>query len=530
MPGSALLSVSDKTGIEAFARALQKNGFTIIATGGTRKVLEADGIRTTSVEEITEFPECFSGRVKTLHPKILGGILCDRTNKEHLQEAKRLGITPIDLICVNLYPFESIATKKESTYEELIEQIDIGGVTLLRSAAKNHAHVTVIYDPADYERVLTEVKKHGNTTETLRKELATKAFLRTTAYDACITEILSEGQNRGILLTNGKELRYGENPHQWGKFYEHWGKADEGWAVLQGKPLSYLNLLDADAAWSLVQEFEEPTAACIKHANPSGVASNHKITEAFQRCYDADKLSAFGVIVALNRPCTEDIIEKIIEQKIFVEVIVAPEYEKEALELLQKKPNIRAITMCSAPSCHSEDVPSVGQGYPCPTEGTFRRIHKELMRLTYRSCLGGMLVQNEDTKTVMQNDLQCVTEKKPTEGQITDLLFSWKVAKHAKSNAIVFAKDRATLGIGCGQTSRVDAVHLAARKSGEKSRGAVMASDAFFPFPDSIDEACTHGISAIIQPGGSIRDEEVIARANVCNIAMVFTGVRAFRH
>jgi phosphoribosylaminoimidazolecarboxamide formyltransferase/IMP cyclohydrolase len=323
------------------------------------------------------------------------------------------------------------------------------------------------------------------------------------AYDATITKALSGAEKGGILVRNRMELRYGENPHQQGYYYDLY-EYDRAWKVIQEeKQMSYLNILDADGAWNLVCEYEEPTAACIKHANPSGVASHDDIAEAFQRCYDADRLSAFGVIVALNRPCPAEVIQKIIDQKIFAEVIIAPGYEPEALKLLKKRPKLRAIEM----SCPEEKNP-----------------------MTARSMLGGMLIQEQDTKVLTKDDLTVVTDAKPTDAQIEDLLFTWVVVKNAKSNAIVFAKDKVTTGIGCGQTSRVDSTIIAARRAGDKAKGSVMASDAFFPFADSIEEAAKNGITAIIQPGGSIRDEEVIAKANELGIVMVTTGIRAFRH
>jgi len=503
MPKRALLSVSDKTGIEDFATRLVAQGYEIISTGGTEKVLEETGIAVTAVEDVTQFPECFSGRVKTMHPLILGGILFRRGDAEHEKEVKELQIQPIDLVAINLYPFEETARNPSKTRDELIEQIDIGGPTLLRSAAKNHAHVTVICDPTDYDRVITEIEKDGDTSPALRSDLATKVYLCTAAYDAAIMGALSEAKNSGLLLTNGQELRYGENPHQWGKFYEHYA-CPPGWKVLQEeKQMSYLNILDADGAWNAVCSFEEPTAVFVKHANPSGIASHEEIAEAFQRAYDADRLSAFGVVIALNRLCTEEIARKILDQKMFVEVIIAPSYDGEAINVLKEKPKIRVI------ECSRQ-----------PTEET----------VTFRSALGGMLVQNLDTITITEKDLTPVTDAKPTDEQVRDLLFAWKCVKAAKSNAIVFAKDRTTVGIGSGQTSRVDATWIAGRRAGEKAKGAVMASDAFFPFPDSVEEAAQHGIAAIIQPGGSIRDEKVTAKANELEIAMVLTGVRAFLH
>ena len=513
----ALLSVSDKTGIIEFAQRFTKCGWEILSTGGTQKALKDAGMDVTPVEEVTEFPECFGGRVKTMHPKIVGGILMRRDNPSDLNESKKQGIEPIDLVVVNLYPFEETLKKMKdephpSAGAALVEQIDIGGPALLRSAAKNAAFVTVVCDHADYDRVIVAVEKGGTTLE-LRQELAAKVFACTAAYDALIAETFSDGAFCGVMMQNGTTLRYGENPHQWGKYFDLYG-AERPWRVVQEevkKPMSYLNLLDADAAWNLVQEFSAPTAACIKHANPSGVASNSTIAEAFQRSYDTDKLSAFGVVVALNEPCTAEVIQKIIDQKIFAEVIIATGFDPKAIELLKQKPKIRAIEYLQ-PALR----PDSGQA-TCNLQ-------------LFRSVLGGMLIQNPDTSVVTEKNLTCVTDKKPTKNQIDDLLFAWKVVKHAKSNAIVFAKNLVTVGIGCGQTSRLDSTWIAAKRAGDRAKGAVMASDAFFPFPDSVEEAAKHGIAAIIQPGGSIRDAEVFAKANALGIAMVTTGIRVFRH
>ena len=503
MSKRALLSVSNKSGITEFARALSEIGYEILSTGGTQRALEEAKISVTSVEDVTQFPECFGGRVKTMHPAIMGGVLFRRDNDGDCNEAKKHNIDPIDLVVVNLYPFEETTKDETKTPEELIEQIDIGGPTLLRSAAKNHAHVTVVCDPEDYDRVIEEIKSNGDTSPELRAELAKKVFARTAAYDSVIAASLSGGHNVGLMLTNGIGLRYGENPHQWGKYYDIYGH-DRRWKVLQEeKQMSYLNILDSDGAMNLVCEFEKPTVACIKHANPSGVASHEDIVEAFQRSYDADRLSAFGVIISLNKECPKEVVEKIIEQKIFAEVIIAPSFTEDALELFKQKPKIRVI-QCECP--HSK-----GQ-------------------ITHRSMLGGILVQDSDTKIVTKDDLECVTDAKPTDEQIDDMLFAWKVVKHAKSNAIVFAKDKVSTGIGCGQTSRVDSTVIAARRAGDKAKGSVLASDAFFPFADSVKEAAKNGISAIIQPGGSIRDEEVISKANELKIPMVVTGIRGFRH
>ena len=503
MKKRVLISVSDKSGIEDFARKLTELGYEILSTGGTQRALEEAKISVIPVEDITQFPECFGGRVKTMHPAIMGGVLYRRNNEQDQKEANEHDIRPIDIVVVNLYPFEETAKDKSKSTEELIEQIDIGGPTLLRSAAKNHRNVTVVCDSADYERVISELEADGETSSAFRAELAAKVFARTAAYDGAIAEALSDGQHKGMVLSNGLQLRYGENPHQWGQFFDVHGE-ERKWQVLQEeKQMSYLNILDADGAMNLVCEFSEPAAACIKHANPSGVATHESIAEAFQRSYDADRLSAFGVIIALNHECPKEVVEKILEQKIFAEVLIAPSFTSEALELLKKKPKIRVL-QCK---CSQKD----GQ-------------------VTYRSMLGGILVQDADTKIVTEADLNCVTEVQPTKEQIQDLLFAWKVVKHAKSNAIVFAKDNVTTGIGCGQTSRVDSTVIAAGRAADKAKGSVMASDAFFPFPDSVEEAARNGIAAIIQPGGSIRDAEVIEKANSLCIPMVTTGIRGFRH
>ena len=524
VPRRALLSVSDKTGIVDFAQKLTALGYDIISTGGTKKVLEEAKIPVLSAEDVTHFPECFGGRVKTMHPMIMGGVLFRRDNPDDIKKATELGIQSIDLICVNLYPFEAtvltlmakgngvILPEDRAT---LIEQIDIGGPTLLRSAAKNHASVTVVTDPSDYRTVIDQLEKSGDTTPEFRAELAVKVFERTMAYDSAITKALSGEEKGAIFLTNRSELRYGENPHQRGWFAELYGEG-KPWTVLQEeKKMSYLNILDADGAWNLVQEFSEPTSACIKHANPSGVASAKNITEAFIRSYNADRLSAFGVIIALNKICTAEIIDFIIAEKMFVEILIAPGYEPKALELLKQKPKIRVLAMASHKSHVISHTSKTDEHSRC---------------LTYRTALGGVLIQNNDDSVVTEKDLKCVTTKKPTDDQIRDLLFAWNVVKHAKSNAIVFAKDEVTVGIGCGQTSRVDATWIAAKRAGERAKGAVMASDAFFPFPDSVEEASKHGISAIIQPGGSVKDAEVFAKAEELGIAMVTTSIRVFRH
>jgi phosphoribosylaminoimidazolecarboxamide formyltransferase/IMP cyclohydrolase len=505
------LSVSDKAGLLPFAGVLHDCGYEIVSTGGTFKALEEAGIPAIYVEKITQFPECFGGRVKTMHPLILGGILFKREDVEQVREATELGVTPIDIVVVNLYPFEKafkaagsgeqVAGSDDEERARLVELIDIGGPTMLRSSAKNFTSVTVVCDPADYDRVAKELTDSGNTTPELRRELAGKVFTHTAHYDSLVAEFMTGGTTKGVVMTDGTALRYGENPHQWGKFYSLASSLD--WKQLQGKPLSYLNILDSDAAWRMSSDFSEPTAVLVKHANPSGIASHKLIDEAFQRAYDTDRLSAFGVIISLNRECSTVIAQKILDQKIFVEVILAPSFESGALELLKQKPNIRLLAM--------ENIQL-----------------KE--NIIYRSAFGGMLVQNDDTREIVEADLKCVTKKKPTKAQIKDLLFAWKVVKHAKSNAIVLAKNEMTAGIGCGQTSRVDSTFIALKRAGKNAEGSVLASDAFFPFPDSIIEAAKHGIGAVIQPGGSIRDEEVIRKADELGLAMVITGIRGFRH
>lgn len=502
--------MSDKDGILDFARVLANAGYEIVSTGGTQKVLEDGGISVTHIEQITEFPECLGGRVKTMHPLVMGGILFRRDDRSHVEESEKLGMVPIDIVVVNLYPFKTTIQKLgfhsvdgQPLPAEAIEQIDIGGPTLLRSAAKNAASVTVVCDPDDYHRVGEAIQTSGDTSPELRRELASTAFLHTASYDSLIAETMSGGRVDGITLTGGRKLRYGENPHQWGKFYEIDGSPKQQWKQLQGKELSYLNLLDGDAAWRMVSDFDAPTTVMVKHANPSGIASEKTIEDAFQKAYDTDRLSAFGVIIALNRPCAKTVAEKIIAQKIFVEVILAPTFDTDALALLKNKPNIRLLSM--GDTRFSENI-------------------------VYRSAFGGILAQNDDVRHLTEKDLTCVTAKQPTKKQINDLLFAWKAVKHAKSNAIVLAKDATTVGIGCGQTSRVDSTWIALKRAGDNAKDAVLASDAFFPFPDSLEEAAKHGVTAFIQPGGSIKDAEVFAKANELGVVMVTTGVRAFRH
>lgn len=511
----ALVSVSDKTGLVEFIKELTKFNFEIISTGGTFKTLEAAGIPALKISEITGFPEILDGRVKTLHPAIYAGILARRELPEHVQTLKKLKITPIDFVIVNLYPFEATIARPKVSLEEALENIDIGGPTLIRAAAKNYSSVAVIVNPQRYPEIIAEVKKnHGELSLKTRQKLAEEAFGHTSDYDRVITSYLEnlttgpEKLPQVIKLALNKELslRYGENPHQKAAFYTFTKKFP--WEKLQGKELSFNNLLDLEAARSLVLEFENPAAAIIKHTNPSGVAESADIYQSYQKALAPDPVSAFGGIVALNRSVDEKLAKKLSE--IFLEVIVAPEFSDEAIKILSAKQNLRIIRW---PNRLSE-TGSAGA----------------IENLDFKKITGGFLVQQKETKTETEKDFKNVTTKKPSPEQIEDLIFALKVVKHTKSNAIVVAKNQVTLGIGVGQTSRVKAVEQALKQAGKNAAAAVLASDAFFPFPDSVELAATAGIAAIIQPGGSVKDNEVIEAANKLDIAMVFTGIRHFRH
>ena len=501
----ALISVSDKTGLNEFARQLYKLGIEIVSTGGTARSLREAGIPIVEISDFTGFPEILDGRVKTLHPKVHGGLLYLRGNAEHERQARAHGIQPIDLVVVNLYPFEQTPG---------IENIDIGGPSMLRSAAKNHASVTVVVDPADYPHVLRDIQEHaGNTCEMFRWKLAVKVFETTARYDAAIAGYLhaermkTKGEPAGLpgtlmlSLKKAQDLRYGENPHQRAAFY------GEPFAQLHGKELSYNNILDLTAAAELVAEFDEPTVAIIKHTNPCGVGSATTLLDAWQLAYATDRQAPFGGILAANRPVDVNLAQAIAE--IFNEVIVAPAFEPGALTILQQKKNLRLIRTLDAPRS----------------------------TLQLRSVTGGVLAQERDTRLVSAADIQVVTRREPTKEERHAMLFAWRVVKHVKSNAIVFAHtDTAgtrTLGIGAGQMSRVDASKIAVWKAGEAGlnlAGSVVASDAFFPFADGIVAAAEAGATAAIQPGGSVRDAEVIAAADARRVAMVFTGIRHFRH
>ena len=504
----ALLSVSDKTGIEVLAAGLVKLGVDIISTGGTSKLLQEAGIKHQQVDAITDLPEMLDGRVKTLHPKIHGGILGKRD--KHAAEAAKHQIGWIDLVVVNFYPFSNNVKALDMPWSEVVEYIDIGGPTMVRAAAKNFDWVGVVVDPADYATVLDELQAEQGLAFETRKNMAAKVFALTARYDNMISAYFETraGQDEAcpaqidLTLQKHADLRYGENPHQKACAYAL-GHA-EG-SVLsaeqhQGKPLSYNNILDTEAAWNCVGEFDMPACVIVKHANPCGAACATSINEAYQRAYQADSLSAFGGIVALNQPCTKEIAEAI--TSIFMEVVIAPSYSAEALTLFAAKPNLRILSM--------------------PTN---QRAAWEM-----RFVQGGVLLQERDAHAIQLNDLQIVTTTKPSKEDMNALIFAWRVLKHVKSNGILIAKHDATIGIGAGQVSRIDAVDMAVRKANDHIAESVLASDAFFPFRDSIDRIAKTGIKAIIQPGGSMRDEEVIAACEEHKIAMVFTGKRCFRH
>ncbi|MBP7792697.1 MAG: bifunctional phosphoribosylaminoimidazolecarboxamide formyltransferase/IMP cyclohydrolase [Candidatus Goldbacteria bacterium] len=511
----ALISVSDKKGIVDFARSISEMGVEIISTGGTKKALQEAGIKAIDISDVTGFPEMLDGRVKTLHPVIHGGLLALRDKKEHMETISRHNIKPIDMVVVNLYPFKEVIKKQDISLEEVIENIDIGGPSMIRSAAKNAQSVAVITDVNDYQKVLEEMKNEGIKDETLNY-LRVKAYRTTADYDAYISDylgnrILNETLPERVIISADKkqELRYGENPHQKAAFYvfPDYPEAGPGSAEqLHGKELSFNNIFDMDAALNVVKSFDEPAAVIVKHANPCGVAISSDITDAYVKAYEADSVSAFGGICALNRKCTMGIAEKI--DKMFMEVIIAPDYEEEALNVLKKKKNIRIIKM----------------------EVSKRAEVKSIRAMDIRKVTGGLLVQDMDTMDVTAENLTVKTKLRPTEKQLKDMLFAWKVVKLVKSNAIVVAKDGVTIGIGPGQTNRVGAVDIALKNAGEKAKDAVLASDAYFPFRDNVDVAAAAGIKAIIQPGGSIRDEESIKAADEHGIAMVFTGVRHFKH
>ncbi|MGF1640688.1 MAG: bifunctional phosphoribosylaminoimidazolecarboxamide formyltransferase/IMP cyclohydrolase [Rhodospirillales bacterium] len=515
----ALISVTDKTGLEALARFLAASGVEILSTGGSAKAIRAIGVPVVEVSDHTGFPEIMGGRVKTLQPKIHGGLLAVRGDADHARAMVEHGIAPIDLLVVNLYPFEATVAAG-APFADCIENIDIGGPALIRAAAKNHAFVTVVVDPADYGELIAEMGTGGATSDAFRRRLAAKAYARTGAYDAAIAGwfagVLGEPFPERLVWagTRGQVMRYGENPHQRAAFYRS-GEARPGVATaeqIQGKELSFNNLNDTDAAFELVAEFEPPAVAIIKHANPCGVAVADTLAEAYAKALASDPVSAFGGIIAVNRPLDAATAEAI--AGLFVEVIIAPAVEAEARAVLAAKKNLRVLVAGAVP-----DATAAG--------------------MTLRSLAGGYLLQSRDA-ALTAGEFRVVTRRAPTNAETTDLAFAWRVAKHTKSNAIVFARDGATVGVGAGQMSRVDSARIAAWKaadaavaageSGRRTDGAVVASDAFFPFADGLLAAADAGATAVIQPGGSVRDDEVIAAADERGLAMVFTGMRHFRH
>ncbi|MFN3825265.1 MAG: bifunctional phosphoribosylaminoimidazolecarboxamide formyltransferase/IMP cyclohydrolase [Pseudorhodobacter sp.] len=521
--GRALLSVSDKTGLIDLARALSGRGIELISTGGTASTLRMAGLAVRDVAEVTGFPEMMDGRVKTLHPNVHGGLLALRDDDEHLVAMAAHGIEPIDLLVVNLYPFEATVARG-ADYDTCIENIDIGGPAMIRAAAKNHRFVNVVTDPADYATLLAELARHdGATGLAFRQKLALTAYARTATYDAAVSNWIAGAlkepapRRRAFGGDLAQTLRYGENPHQSAAFYTD-GSNRTGVATAkqwQGKELSYNNINDTDAAFELVAEFAEagPTCAIIKHANPCGVATGNSLLDAYGRAYDCDRTSAFGGIVALNQELDEETAERICE--IFTEVVIAPGATDAARAVFAGKKNLRLLTTDGLP-----DAAARG--------------------LAFRQVAGGFLVQDRDAANVSRADLKVVTKRAPTDAEMADLLFAWTVAKHVKSNAIIYVRDGATVGIGAGQMSRIDSTRIAARKSADMAEamglaaplthGSVVASDAFFPFADGLIAAAEAGATAIIQPGGSMRDDEVIAAADAAGLAMVFTNQRHFRH
>jgi phosphoribosylaminoimidazolecarboxamide formyltransferase/IMP cyclohydrolase len=512
----ALISVSDKTGVASFAKSLAELGWTILSTGGTAEVLRENGVKVTDVADFTGFPEILDGRVKTLHPLIHAGILNIRENESHRQICRQIGINDIDIVAVNLYPFEKTVLRNLSQaaekYDEIIENIDIGGPTLVRSAAKNHLYVTVLVDAGDYEKVLAELKENGETSLETRKLLAAKAFSHTALYDSIISGWLN--RTLGIAFpaeyTIGGRLesamRYGENPHQKAAFYTIPLMTEPGVSTaekLHGKELSYNNIADIHASIELAKEFSAPACIIVKHTNPCGAAVDDDIERAFDLALATDPVSAFGGIVTINRELTPTLAEKL--ASIFLEVIIAPSYSPAALAILKSKKNVRIMRVDFNESYSSE---------------------QDMKKVT-----GGFLLQDRDLhKFTSLSDLNVPTKRRPTEEEIKSLSFAWIVAKHVKSNAIVYVSGTRTVGVGAGQMSRVDSAKIGALKAQNPIKGCVMASDAFFPFRDSVDEAAERGITAIISPGGSVRDEEVIAAADEAGIAMIFTGIRHFRH
>ncbi|WHH58188.1 bifunctional phosphoribosylaminoimidazolecarboxamide formyltransferase/IMP cyclohydrolase [Petroclostridium sp. X23] len=514
MAKRALISVSDKTGVIDFAKELDNLGYEIISTGGTAKAIADAGIKVINVSDITGFPECLDGRVKTLHPKIHAGILAMRSNPEHMNQIKELDVETIDVVAINLYPFKQTILKGDVELEDAIENIDIGGPTMIRAAAKNYQDVAVIVDPADYAVVINELKESKEVSPKTKFKLAYKVFEHTSHYDTLIAKYLREQigeelfpQNLSLTFEKVQDMRYGENPHQQAVFYKEVGHnigCLTSAKQLHGKELSYNNINDTNGALDLLKEFDEPTVVAVKHANPCGVGSAENIYDAYIKAYEADPVSIYGGIVAANREIDAKTAEEI--NKIFVEIVIAPAYSEEAVKILTQKKNIRVL-----------ELKDISAKLP---KGTF----------DMKKVAGGLLVQEINNELLNMDDLKYITEKKPTEQEMKDLIFAWKVVKHTKSNGIALAKDNMSVGIGPGQTNRITAANLAINYAGDKVKGSVMASDAYFPFPDCVEAAAAAGITAIIQPGGSINDQKSIDACNKYGIAMVFTGMRHFKH
>ncbi|MFN8770447.1 MAG: bifunctional phosphoribosylaminoimidazolecarboxamide formyltransferase/IMP cyclohydrolase [Neisseriaceae bacterium] len=511
----ALISVSDKTDILNFARQLRELDIEIISTGGTFRYLTENGIDVTEVADITKFPEILDGRVKTLHPLIHGGILARRDKEIHLTQMKEHNINSIDLVCVNLYPFEATINKKDVTFNEAIENIDIGGPAMVRASAKNHQHVVIVTNPKDYKIVLDELSSNEDVTIQTRLKLAQKAFSHTSYYDSLISQYLDKQLHQEALFKEEltipaklvQTLRYGENSHQMAAFYRNSGNIDgllSSFKQLQGKELSYNNLVDADTAWECVKQFQNPACVIVKHANPCGVAVDRDAISSYLKAFSSDPVSSFGGIIALNSKLDGGITQEITKQ--FVEVLIAPDFDAEALTILATKPNIRVLQIDLT---HNTNV------------------------VEYKSIGGGLLLQTPEDKKLSIKELSLVSKKAPSNDEYEDLLFAWNVARFVKSNAIVLVKDKQTIGIGAGQMSRIDSTKIAVSKAKEfgfEVSGAVCASDAFFPFRDNVDLLASYGVSAIIHPGGSIKDKEVFAASDELNIAMVLTNYRVFRH
>lgn len=511
MSKRALVSVSDKTGLVPFVEGLVSLGWEIVATGGTQKLLEDSGIKTIGISEVTGFPEILDGRVKTLHPKVHGGLLARRDLPSHMQTLSEQGITPIDLVCVNLYPFRQTIAREGVSMADAIENIDIGGPSMLRSSAKNWKDVTVICDPADYGTVLFELKSAGATSDETRLKLSAKAYTHTAEYDICIARYMraQAGLTEKLFLEYElkQSLRYGENPHQSAKFYAGAEKCSYALPFaeqIQGKELSYNNIQDANAALCVLRDFSEPFCVALKHMNPCGAAVGETIEQAWQAAYEADKVSIYGGIVAVNRELTAEVAAGM--KPIFLEIVIAPSFSPEALEILSSKKNLRVLKVDMTPDTKPQ--------------------------MQYISVCGGMLAQQLDTCVEKLTADMCVTKTKPTEAQMRDIDFGWRIVKHVKSNAIAVVRDGHTIGVGAGQTNRVGSAEIALKQAREAgfTDGLVLASDGFLPFDDTVALAAQYGVSAIVQPGGSIRDNDAVAKADECGITMLMTGVRHFKH